>query len=242
MAAGPTPRRERPARDLTGASAARRLALHALRRVDDGAYANLVTAELLARGGLDERDRGFVTDLVHGTVRMRRALDAAWGRFASREPDAETARLLRLGTYQLLFQGLAPHAAVHQTVELAPARSRSFVNAVLRKVAAAGAPEWPDLATELSYPDWIVDRLVADLGEADATATLRFMDEAPEVTVRADGYRQDLSSQWVADAVARSPANASSTSVRPPAARRPPWRRAGRRSWRSTCGPTGRGW
>ena len=49
------------------------------------------------------------------------------------------------------------------TVDVAPGRARGFVNAVLRKVAT-GEPQWPDLATELSYPDWIVERLLTDLG------------------------------------------------------------------------------
>jgi 16S rRNA (cytosine967-C5)-methyltransferase len=32
---------------------------------------------LLSASRLDERDRGFVTDLVYGTTRMRRACDAS---------------------------------------------------------------------------------------------------------------------------------------------------------------------
>ena len=42
------------------------------------------------------------------------------------------------------------------------------VDAVLRKVAHV-AMVWPDRATELSYPDWMAERLRAELGdEADA--------------------------------------------------------------------------
>jgi 16S rRNA (cytosine967-C5)-methyltransferase len=53
----------------------------------------------------------------------------------------------------------------------------------------------------LSYPDWIVERLIAELGQDDAMATLTTMNEAPSVTEREDGYTQDLGSQWVARAV-----------------------------------------
>jgi 16S rRNA (cytosine967-C5)-methyltransferase len=70
---------------------------------------------------------------------------------------------------------------------------------VLRRVAEADV-EWPDTATRLSYPDWIVDRLQDDLG-ADAVAVLEQMDRPPPVTERADGYVQDLASQWVAESV-----------------------------------------
>ena len=53
----------------------------------------------------------------------------------------------------------------------------------------------------LSYPDWIIDRLADDLGVEVATASLEAMNERPQVTRRADGYIQDLASQWVADLV-----------------------------------------
>src|SRR5437763_4413710 len=67
---------------------ARALALDALVRIDeDGAFANLVTPALLRRSQLSERDRGFVTELVYGTVRMRRACDWLVDRFVQRELD-----------------------------------------------------------------------------------------------------------------------------------------------------------
>jgi 16S rRNA (cytosine967-C5)-methyltransferase len=180
---------------------ARRVAYEALRRIEaDGAYANLVLPALLDRSDLDERDRAFTTELVYGTTRMRRACDFAVDRFTMKEPPAEARTLLRLGAYQLVFAGVAPHAAVSATVALAPGRTRGFVNAVLRRVAATPV-DWPDVATRLSYPDWIVTRLEAELGPAEALAALERMNEAPPVTARADGYVQDRSSQWVADLV-----------------------------------------
>jgi 16S rRNA (cytosine967-C5)-methyltransferase len=60
---------------------------------------------------------------------------------------------------------------------------------------------WPSDAVRLSYPDWIVERLVAELGHDDAIGTLTAMNDAPSATERDDGYTQDLGSQWVAAAV-----------------------------------------
>ena len=77
---------------------------------------------------------------------------------------------------------------------------RGLVNAVLRRVADTPV-EWPDEATRLSYPDWIVDRLRADLGEDAAVAALEQMNARAEKTVRDDGYVQDRASQWVASLV-----------------------------------------
>lgn len=178
----------------------RRVAVDALGRIEvGGAYANVMLPRLLDRSGLDRRDRALVTELVYGTTRMRRACDFAVDRFLVRAPSADLRTILRLGAYQLLFTDIPPHAAVGETVSLAPKRVSGFVNAVLRKVSQY-PPEWPDAATKLSYPDWIVERLGRELGN-DAPDALAKMNEAPPVSVREDGYTQDLSSQFVAAAV-----------------------------------------
>jgi 16S rRNA (cytosine967-C5)-methyltransferase len=186
-----------------GERTARRVALDALRRIEsDGAYANLVLGPMLATSGLSDLDRRFATELVYGTTRMRRACDSIIARFVTTPPDDATRSVLRLGTYQLVFAGVPPHAAVGETVGLAPKRTRGFVNAVLRKVSRLSIAEmsWPSDGARLSYPDWIVDRFRGELGE-DAVPALERMNEAPSVTTRADGYVQDESSQWVAAAV-----------------------------------------
>jgi 16S rRNA (cytosine967-C5)-methyltransferase len=186
-------------------ASARAIALKVLRRVEsEGAYANLALGPELARSGLDQRDRAFVTELVYGTTRMRRACDYLVERFLARDVDEEVRTVLRLGAYQLQFTEVADHAAVGETVSLAPKRARGFVNAVLRRVATAEV-RWPDEATRLSYPDWIVDRLTTDLGDADALAALEAMDVAASATSRDDGYTQDEASQWVAALVEAAP-------------------------------------
>lgn len=180
---------------------ARMVAFRCLQRIDhEGAYANLVAAAELQRSKLAERDRKFVTELVYGTTRMRRACDALVDRFVSSTPSPEVRTVLRLGAYQLHFAGVPAHAAVGETVELAPKRARGFVNAVLRRVASTPMT-WPSDAVRLSYPDWIFQRLVDELGHDDGLATLAVMNDAPPVTERDDGYVQDLGSQWVAAAV-----------------------------------------
>ena len=189
----------------TGAEA-RRTALEVLARVaDDGAYANLALGAALERSGLGEQDRGFVTDLVYGTLRRQRTCDHLVDRFLTSDPPGPARRALRLGAYQLAFRDDVPdYAAVAATVQAAPKRFRGLVNAVLRKVAAAPTTP-PDDRTELSYPDWIIDLLRADLGADVADAALREMNLAPEVTTRADGYVQDLASQWVAELTGGAP-------------------------------------
>ncbi len=178
----------------------RAVAVEALARVDEGGYANLVLSELLNQSGLDTRDRAFATELAYGTVRRRSSVDWLVMQHVEREPSDDVQRVLHLGAYQLAFSRVPPHAAVGETVTLAPEYAKGFVNAVLRRVAdtVQAGVQWPDLATELGYPEWIVERLQADVGEP-ALDALRFMNEAPDVTEREDGYVQDLASQWVVD-------------------------------------------
>jgi 16S rRNA (cytosine967-C5)-methyltransferase len=181
----------------------RSVAFEVLRRIGEGARANAALADALADSSLDTRDRAFATELVYGTTRMARACDFLVERFVLRKLDPPTRAALRLGAYQIHFLRTPAHAAVSATVDIAPRRSRGLVNAILRRVADA-PPTWPDLATRLSYPDWILERLVDDLGESDGLAALESMNLAPTVTERPDGYAQDRASQWVAAAVGAS--------------------------------------
>ena len=124
---------------------ARAVAIRALVRIEDGAFANVALPAALRQSDLDARARAQVTDLVYGTVRWQRTLDhfvapcvdRALGRL---DPPVRAA--LRLGAYQL-WSGIPAHAAVGETVtavgRVAP-RAKGFVNAVLRKLAAQPLP------------------------------------------------------------------------------------------------------
>ncbi len=196
------PRRRGPA---SGRHTARGVALEALVAIEGGARANLVVPDLLGASDLDGRDRGLVTELVYGTTRMRRALDWLAARYLRTATDATVQAALRMGAYQLTFLRVPPHAAVSATVAEVGGPGRTVVNAVLRRLSEEverGPVRWPDPATELSYPDWIVGRLAHDLGTGPARDAMSTMNQAAQVTTRADGYVQDRASQWVAAIVA----------------------------------------
>jgi 16S rRNA (cytosine967-C5)-methyltransferase len=179
---------------------ARTIALQALAAIDAGGRANVVVPRLLSASALDSRDRNLVTELVYGTCRMRRACDWLVDQHTRGQVDPTVRAALRLGAYQIGWTRVPPHAAVSATVEEVRGPGKSLVNAVLRRVATEvtkGLVTWPDRATELSYPDWIVERLVADLGRDNAHSALLQMNEPASVTVRADGYIQDEGSQMV---------------------------------------------
>jgi len=192
-------------RPASKGSKSRRLALDALERIDTkGAYANLVVPKMLGRSNLSDSDRALVTSMVYGTTRMRRACDHLVDRFVKGKVEPEIRAALRLGAYQLVYLGVPPHAALDATVGAVRGRGRSVVNAVLRRVADAPV-EFPSLAVQLSYPDWIVESLNSSLGTEAAEQALWAMNEPAEVTVRDDGYVQDKASQLVIERVGAGP-------------------------------------
>ncbi len=205
---GPRRGRSTPGAAPRPPATARGLALRALLDVDAGGRANVVVPALLGASCLDQRDRSFVTELVYGTCRMQRACDWLVDRHARGRTDPAVRAALRLGTYQLAWTRVPRHAAVSATVAEVDGPGRSMVNAVLRRVAddvERGPIRWPDPATALSYPDWIVARLAADLGPGVARAALEQMNVPARTTGRPDGYIQDAASQMVAVHVGPAP-------------------------------------
>lgn len=182
----------------SGTSAPRAIAVEVLVRVEGGAFSHILLPEALRKQSLDARDRAFVTDLVYGTLRMQRLLDALLAPVVSRpigSLDADVRAALRLGAFQL-FSGLSPHAAVGETVGVVPARARGFANGALRALARSGPPfVLPDgddvaaIGVRTSHPDWIVQTFVDELGRDAALATLALDNEPPPVTLRVNPMR-----------------------------------------------------
>jgi 16S rRNA (cytosine967-C5)-methyltransferase len=170
-------------------SRARRAAYEVLIGVERGAF----SSDLLAResAALDSRDAGLAEEIALGVLRWRGAID--WiieglaGR-AVRKLDREVAAALRMGVYQLRWlDRVPPHAAINESVELIKrARKRSatgFANAVLRKVNRDPI-EWPDDATRLSCPAWLLERWSAHYGTEVARGIAEANLQRPERFVR----------------------------------------------------------
>jgi len=107
-----------------------------------------------------------------------------------------------MGIFQLRYLDRIPaHAAVAESVELVKrAQKRSaagFVNAVLRKVNRSPI-EWPDKATEISVPAWMLARWHHQYGEQAASAIARAALEQPEAAINPDtGRQQDPGAQSI---------------------------------------------
>jgi 16S rRNA (cytosine967-C5)-methyltransferase len=116
-------------------------------------------------------ETGFVRTVVLGVLRWRSRLDFVISELAQRpikKLDPPVVDALRIGVYQLLYMNVAPHAAVSETVDLAPKRARGFVNAILRTLTRTKAPEPRDPATSTAHPQWLFDRWARTYGAARA--------------------------------------------------------------------------
>jgi 16S rRNA (cytosine967-C5)-methyltransferase len=179
-------------------SPARVCAYNVVRRVfEQDAYADRALRGEAA--GLSPRDRALATALAFGTVQRRATLDYVAGRFSTRPPerlDPPVLAAVRIGLFQLLFLGgVADHAAVNESVELAKRFARGgsgYVNAVLRRAAREGRgvleeldDSTPDRAAVFhSVPRWLASQWFSELGPAQARALLAVVNEPAEAALR----------------------------------------------------------
>jgi 16S rRNA (cytosine967-C5)-methyltransferase len=180
------------------AGPARTCAFAVIRRVfEQGAYADRAfTAEA---AGLDPRDRALAMALAYGTVQRRDTLDHVAGRLLHGGVDAlepHVLAALRLGLFQILFMGgVADHAAVNESVELAKrGRGGGFrlVNAVLRRATREGQAILDALdestvegaALRHSVPEWLVRRWWDELGAPTTPALLAHVNTPAESALR----------------------------------------------------------
>jgi 16S rRNA (cytosine967-C5)-methyltransferase len=183
---------------MTAVAPARRVAFTVVRRVfEQGSYADRALAA--EASGLEPRDRALAMRLAYGAVQRRATLDHIAEQLTSRSASKLSSPVLaalRLGLLQLLFlDGIADHAAVNESVELAKAGGApgaGLVNAVLRRAAREGHTllaglddSTPERAAILhSVPGWLTEMWWRELGADDARALLRRVNEPPESALR----------------------------------------------------------
>lgn len=166
----------------------RALALRCLLRWEEGG----VFAETLVHresSALSAADRALLQAMVMGTLRHYRWLNHIRFELRPGKLEPKGAWLVLLGLCQLFVLDVPDHAAVAETVAVAPARLRGVVNGMLRQAIRLRAHfleqrETLPLGVRYSCPDWLVKRWVAQLGEADTEAMLAWNVQVPPVYAR----------------------------------------------------------
>lgn len=193
--------------DLQKKISARAMALEILYLVDhEDAYSNLALNSVLEKHRPEKQDRGFVTELVYGTLRTRNTLDWVLGRFLKKPMASLTPwirNILRAGVYQLMFMDKVPEsAAVNESVNLAKRYGHKgtvgLVNGVLRNVVRSlgdlhyPAPEKEPvqhIAVKYSHPEWLVERWLKEFGFAGTLELCKANNEIPPNAVRTNTLR-----------------------------------------------------
>jgi 16S rRNA (cytosine967-C5)-methyltransferase len=198
-----------------GALGARRLAWEVLWRTQrQGAYPDLLLAAILNRErDLPREERALAHELVMGTLRWQQCLDGVLQKVSDRSLSRLPIKLLvvlRVGAYQLLYlDRIPPSAAVNESVELAKseglAHAAPYVNGVLRAVARGGKallavdsslPPSDRISQQTSHPLWMVERWMAQWGEAETGRLCEANNRVPPVTLRTNTMkisREELS-------------------------------------------------
>jgi 16S rRNA (cytosine967-C5)-methyltransferase len=185
-------------------SQARQVAFAALRSIQRGAFADVVLEKMLRQSDLTAVDRRLVTELVYGSIRRQRTLDALIEQLAKKKTQPPELRLiLHLGLYQLRYLDQIPaSAAVDTTVNLAKKNGfvglAGFVNGILRQYARSSQTGDPlvlppttspesaiaRIAIQQSYPDWIVQVWAEQFGIETAAQICEQLNRPPHIDLR----------------------------------------------------------
>ena len=182
----------------------RNLSVQILNRVEEGrAFAQPLLDAYLSKNILaNTQDRGLLTRIVYGTLRLRNHLD--WviravysGNFENMETGIKN--VLRVALYQVMFADRVPayaatDEAVKMTKKMYPGRS-NLVNAILRNAARKmDAIQYPPfdedpllyISVLHSHPLWIVKMWAKQLGVEDTLALCKSNNEIPPLAIRAN--------------------------------------------------------
>ena len=175
-------------------------------RLTSGEFTENLLETALATARLSPADRGLCHELVCGIVRWQKTLDALIARKTdpAREQRPALKNLLRLGLYQIFWlDRIPPHAAVHETVELAKqsgyGHQAGFINAVLRgylreadeikKILADMKISQPALGW--SHPEWLVEKWRKNFGDDKTRQLLEWNNTPPKTFARVNILKSD---------------------------------------------------
>ena len=160
-----------------------------LRWAQGGIFAETLVARAAAEHKLAPADRALLQAIVYDTLRNMSWLDHIRKELRPGKLEEKMRWLVLLGLCQLFILRQPEHAAVSETVSLAPQRVRGVVNGMLRNAARRraefeSARSRMPLPVQYSTPSWLVKRWQKEFGEVDTRAMLEWNTLTPPVYAR----------------------------------------------------------
>jgi 16S rRNA (cytosine967-C5)-methyltransferase len=166
-----------------------------------GAYTDVALDRILTKTNLPKLDRNLVCELVYGIVRRQRTLDSIIDRLGKKSAAKQPHNLriiLHLGLYQLRYlQHIPPSAAINTSVQLAKENGQQnlsgVVNGLLRQYQRLAEQKDPleltgdsieDIGIFYSFPDWIANKFVTELGIKETKQLLDWFNQPPQLDLR----------------------------------------------------------
>ena len=180
----------------------REIALKTVYKIDkEEAYSNIALDEMIKdnRKKLDDRDIGFISELVYGITTWKLTLDEIIKKYSKirlKKISPWILNILRMGIYQIVFLDKVPKsAAVNESVNLAKRyghkSSSNFVNAILRNVEKHDYEEFFQIEDDIeriskttSMPTWIIEELLKENNIQFVEEICKNSNIKPKVTIR----------------------------------------------------------
>lgn len=157
---------------------------------------------------ITKRDRAFAVNLIQGVFRFRLRFDwiiRQFIRFSFNKAEPPVLNILRIALYQIFFMDRVPEsAAVNEAVKQAKAMGKGhasgFVNGILRQICRQKDQiNFPDPETDrvhylsvyYSYPQWLVEKWIGELGIDSAERLLEAENRIPDLVIRANSLKVD---------------------------------------------------
>lgn len=185
----------------------RQLAVNILEKIEnENSYANLELSAIKKQYQLSKQDHGFLTELVYGTLQHKRTLDYYLSPFVKspEKTDDWILNVLRIAAYQLIYlDGVPAYAVINEAVDYAKNRGHkgisSMVNGVLRNLDRQELNDLGKLKNQVkkiaipySLPDWLVEKLISQLGFEETEKLAQSFNKRAKTSVRVDIKRISL--------------------------------------------------
>lgn len=185
----------------------RETALKALYKIDEKeAYSNIALDEIIKenRNRLEERDIGFISEIVYGVTTWKLTIDEIIKKYSKirlKKISPWILNILRMGIYQIVFLDKVPKSAsVNESVNLAKRyghkSSSNFVNAILRKIDKKDYEEFFEIKDDIeriskttSMPTWIIEELLKENDIKKVEEICRCSNLRPKVAIRVNNLK-----------------------------------------------------